>query len=228
MGGRRLDDDTVERILLGMVDPVDAPPGYEAAVTLLAAARGVPVPARPRVARPVRAAGLRPRVPVLAAVLVLGGASGAAYAAGLPAAASSTAHAVLRSLDGSAGPRTHAASGPSKAAGVTTAAHPPATDTDTDTDTAAAAERGHAGTRRHDPAGSGRHGHRGHHGHGAMISALAHSTSGTAGAKGAKISAAASGGKSHAGEHGHNGTNGSSHGQSHGHGGGRGHGHGHS
>jgi hypothetical protein len=226
MGDRRLDDDTVERILLGLVDPIDAPPGYEAAVTLLAAARGVAVPARPRVARPVRAAGLRSRVPVLAAVLVLGGASGAAYAAGLPAAASSTAHAVLRSLDGSAGPRTHAASGPSKAGGVTTAAHPLATDTDTGT--AAAAERGHAGTRRHDPAGAGRHGHRGHHGHGATISALAHSTTGTAGAKGATISAAASGGKSHAGEHGHNGTNGSSHGQGHGHGGGQGHGHGHS
>lgn len=226
MGDRRLDDDTVERILLGLVDPGDAPPGYEAAVTLLAAARGVPVPARPRVARPVRAAGLRPRVPVLAAVLVLGGASGAAYAAGLPAAASSTAHAVLRSLDGSAGQHTHAVSGKSKAPGVTTAAHPAATDAGT----AAAAERGHAGTHRHDPAAAGTHGHRGHHGHGATISALAHSTTGTAGAKGATISAAASGGKSHAGEHGHNGTNGSSHGQGqgHGHGGGQGHGHGHS
>jgi nucleotide-binding universal stress UspA family protein len=38
MGASRLDDDTVDRILAGMVAPVDAPPGYEAAVTLLAAA----------------------------------------------------------------------------------------------------------------------------------------------------------------------------------------------
>ncbi len=221
MGDRRLDDDTVERILGGLVDPGDAPPGYEAAVTLLAAARGVPVPARSRVAGPVRAAGFRPRVPVLAAVLVLGGASGAAYAAGLPAAASSTAHAVLRSLDGSAGPRTHAASEPSGTGDVTTAAHPAAPDAGT-----GRAGHGHAGTRRHDPAGAGTdHGHRGHHGHGARISALAHSTTGTAGAKGATISAAASGGKSHAGEHGHRGANGSSHG--HGHGGGQDHGHRH-
>jgi hypothetical protein len=221
VGDRRLDDDTVERILAGLVDPVDAPPGYQAAVALLAAARGVPVPAPVRVARPVRAAGFRPRVPVLAAVLVLGGASGAAYAAGLPAAASSTAHAVLRSLDGAARPRTHAAPESPEAGDATTAAHPAPTGADT------GAGRSHAGMRRHDPAGAGtHHGHRGHHGHGARISALAHSTTGTAGAKGATISAAASDGKSHAGEHGHNGANGSSHGQGHGHGG-REHGHGH-
>jgi len=85
VGTSRIDNDTVDRILSGLVDPVDAPPGYEAAVALIAAARGMPVPATSPTARPRRAIGrFRPRLPILAAALVLGGASGAAYAAGLP------------------------------------------------------------------------------------------------------------------------------------------------
>jgi hypothetical protein len=217
VGDLRLDDDTVERILAGLVDPVDAPPGYEAAVTLLTVARGLPVPLPARVARPVARTtfGFRPRLPVIAAALVLGGASGAAYAAGLPAAASSTAHDVLRSLGVSSSPRTHPRPTP-----VSTRPR-----TATTTEAAAtrvapapvAADEGHRHARRHTPAKR--------HGHGAAISALAHSTSGTAGAKGATISAAASGGKSHAGEHGHNGTSGASHGHGHGHGHGQAHGH---
>jgi hypothetical protein len=60
----------------------------------------------------------------------------------------------------------------------------------------------------------------GSHGKGAEISALAHTTTATGSAKGATISAAASGGRSHAGEHGQ--------GASGHHGGGpAGHGHGH-
>jgi hypothetical protein len=208
VGELRLDDDTVERILAGLVDPVDAPPEYEAAVTLLAVARGLPMPTG--IARPVARTtfGFRRRLPLIAAALVLG-ASGAAYAAGLPAAASSTAHDVLRSLGVSSSPRAHL--------------RPVSVSTRSRTTTEAQAHRvapayaiaGHGHARRHAP------GKR--HGHGAAISALAHSTSGTAGAKGATISAAASGGKSHAGEHGHNGKSGASHGQGHG----NGHGHGH-
>jgi hypothetical protein len=211
MGELRLDDDTVDRILAGLVDPVDAPPGFEAAVTLLAAARGAAVSPVARLARPARPAGrLRPRLPILAAALVLGGASGAAYAAGLPAAASSTAHDVVRSLERSSGPRTHPLSEGSPDRALTA---PAGTRT-----TATREPRAH---RRHGaPAARRRQVHRTQHGHGAAISALAHSASGTAGAKGATISAAASGGKSHAGEHGHNGKGHASDGRGHG----RGHG----
>jgi hypothetical protein len=211
MGTSRIDDDTVDRILSGLVDPGDAPPGYEAAVALIAAARGTPVAAWSPAARPLQATGrFRPRLPILAAALVLGGGSGAAYAAGLPAAASSTAHEVLRSLEGSAGPRT-APSGSSQVAA--TAGEGVTAETDAGR---ASAAHGHAGTQRHHSPAS--HTHHRHHGHGARISALAHATTGTAGAKGATISAAASDGKSHAGEHGHNGKSQASHGQGHGHG----------
>jgi hypothetical protein len=210
MDTSRLDDDTVDRILAGLVAPIDAPPGYEAAVSLLAVARGLPAPPPRSVARPAaRAAfGVRPRLPVIAAALVLGGASGAAYAAGLPAEASSTAHHVLRSLGVSSSPRRHprpaaASTQPRTMAETTATRHAPAP-------ASSAAGHGHPRATRHVPAKG--------HGHGAAISALAHSTTGTAGAKGATVSAAASGGKSHAGEHGHNGKSGASHGQGHGHG----------
>ena len=205
----------MDRILGGLVDPVDAPPGYEAAVTLLAAARGLPVPAPGCVARPAPRTtfGFRPRLPVIAAALVLGGASGAAFAAGLPAAASSTAHDVLRSLGVSSSPRNHA-----RPAAVSTH-HRTTAEAETRASRVApvpatAGDR-HGRTTRH-PSRKGR-------GHGAAISALAHSTTGTAGKKGATVSATASGGKSHAGEHGHNGTRDASRG----HGQGQGHGHGH-
>jgi hypothetical protein len=220
VGDLRLDDDTVERILDGLVDPVDAPPGYEAAVTLLTVARGLPVPLPARVARPVARTtfGFRPRLPVIAAALVLGGASGAAYAAGLPAAASSTAHDVLRSLGVSSSPRTHPRPTPVSTRPRTATTTEAAATRVAPAPAPVAADDGHRHARRHTPAKR--------HGHGAAISALAHSTSGTAGAKGATISAAASGGKSHAGEHGHNGTSGASHGHGHGHGQAHGHGHG--
>lgn len=214
MGESRLDDNTVDRILAGLVDPVDAPPGYGAAVTLLAVARGLPAPSPGRAGRPAprTAFGFRPRLPVIAAALVLGGASGAGYAAGLPAAASSTAHHVLRSLGVSSSPRAHTR--PS----VASTRHRTAGEAEAARVTPAPGNTGnrHGRTRHHAP--------RNRHGHGAAISALAHSTTGTAGAKGATISAAASGGKSHAGEHGHNGKSGASHGQGDGHGHGQGHG----
>jgi hypothetical protein len=212
----RLDDDTVDRILAGLVDPVDAPPGYEAVVTLLAAAHGMPAALPRRVAGPARrAAGLRPRLSILAAAVVLCGASGAAYAAGLPAAASSTAHHVLGSLGVASRPRTHPASGSPHARRRALAARPR---------TPKASEVA-TGVKAPDSPGRGRRARRPSrrkgHGHGAAISSLARSTSGTAGAKGAKISAAASRGKSHAGAHGHNGPA-----ASHGHGPAASHGHG--
>jgi hypothetical protein len=201
VGDLRADDNTVDRILAGLVDPVDAPPGYEAAVMLLAAARGVPVPAPRRVAGPARRVTprVRPPLSILAAAVVLGGCSGAAFAAGLPAAASSTARGVLQSLGVASGPRTHPVSGPSETDRMTVSTHPPATAA---TEPAGVARAPAAGNRR---SHTRRDARRKHHGHGAAISALAHSTTGTAGAKGARISAAASGGKSHAGGHGHNG-----------------------
>jgi hypothetical protein len=201
VGKLRLDDDTVDRILAGRVQPVDAPPGYEAVVTLLAAAGRMPVPAPRRAAGPARraAAGLRPRLSILAAAVVLAGLSGAAYAAGLPAAASSTADHVLGSLGVTSRPRTHPGSGSSHPGRPAPAARSRATtgtEVDTgvrDSDSPGPARRARRPARRDD------------HGHGAAISALARPTTGTAGAKGAKISAAASRGKSHAGEHGHKG-----------------------
>jgi len=246
MGKMRLDIDTADRILTGLVDPADAPPGYEAAVALLTAARTPSAPVRtPAIATRHPAAPLRsrrrtmlaarsfPRIPILAAAVMLGGASGAAYAAGLPAAASSTAQNVLQSLGvtpgakahtGSAAPQTHGATvstlaRTTTAAGAAKGAQIAATASD---------GRSHAGTHSGDTLGKDG-GDTKSHGHGSTISALAHSTSGTAGAKGATISAAASGGKSHAGQHGHNGKSQSTHGHgSSGSGGDHGNGHGHS
>jgi hypothetical protein len=248
MGKMRLDIDTADRILTGLVDPADAPPGYEAAVALLTAARTpsalvrIPAIATRHPAAPFRsrrrtmlAARSFPRIPILAAAVVLGGASGAAYAAGLPAAASSTARNVLQSLGvtpgakahtGSAAPQTHgaavstlagttAAAGAARGAQIAAAASDGRSHAGTDNGKKSAKDGGDAPTKSH--------------GHGSTISALAHSTSGTAGAKGATISAAASGGKSHAGQHGHNGKSQSAHGHGSGASGGdHGNGHGHS
>jgi hypothetical protein len=238
MGKMRLDLETADRILAGQVDPADAPPGYQAVVTLILSVRTpdapvrIPTIAASRPSAPLRSrrrtmlatVPFRPRLSILAAAVVLGGASGAAYAAGLPAAASSTAQAMLQSLGVTPGAKAHG--GGSSSAGTHGAAVSTLARTTTATGSAkgaqiaatASAGRSHAGDHSGDSAGA-RGGDAGakSHGHGSTISALAHSTSGTAGAKGATISAAASGGKSHAGQHGHNGQSKSSHGNSAGH-----------
>jgi hypothetical protein len=119
MGKVRLDRETADRMLAGMVDPADAPPGFEAVGELLEAARTAArrpalttVAARPAVdlglaAKPTHVIQRRRsmlittpklRLSALAAAAALSGMTGAAYAAGLPAAASSTASAVLQRL----------------------------------------------------------------------------------------------------------------------------------
>jgi hypothetical protein len=242
MGKVRLDQETADRMLAGVVDPADVPPGFEAVAELLQAARAAarcPVHATgvaPAAVDPGLAAtqpggghpmlanmAFKPRISILAAAVVLTGMTGAAYAAGLPGAASGTASAVLQKLGISApGPKSHptrptdthgstvstlarttAATGAAKGALISATAsagksHP--------------GEAVRGGKNRSDASG---------HGKGAEISALAHTTTATGAAKGATISAAASDGKSHAGQHGHGAS---------GHGGskptGSGHGHG--
>ena len=205
----RLDDETVDRMLAGVVDPADAPPGYAAVTELLGAARsaaGVPVPATavPRrpgdlgLVEPVSAERTarrwqsgRRRVPVLAAVAFCA-MTGGAYAAGATGAGSSTVSAVLDHIG--VGSLVGASSGHHHAA-VASALKGEAS-AQTTTGAAAAA-----------PVGAGHHGdgtadaERGK-GHGAEISTLARTTDAKGVDKGAEISTAASGGKSHAGEHG--------------------------
>src|SRR4051794_32980984 len=115
MGKPRLDMTTADRILAGTVDPADAPPGYEAVVALIAAARTPHTPAitvaygrapAPHRGRPCRraAAPFGPRLPTPPGAGTLALASGTAYATGLPAAASATARSVLHSLGVPTGP----------------------------------------------------------------------------------------------------------------------------
>lgn len=178
----------------------------------------------------------RSRLAVTAATAALAAASGTAYAAGLPAAASSTAQGVLQSLGVTTGgsvPKTSQPSGTHGAEVSSVAQTTTATGAAKGVAVAAVASdgRSHAGDDHTSEERGGAGSEKGStHGHGAEISTLAHSTIGTAGAKGATISAAASGGKSHAGEHGHKGKNGGTHGnaptRSHGGGNGNGGGHG--
>ena len=174
----------------------------------------------------------RPRLSVLAAAMALSATTGAALAAGLPAAAVGKADTVLHQIGiGTPAAPAQAPAGQDSTRG-STASQAATTTTATGTargalvaGTAGAGKRHAArhgdGGSTHPKGGS----EAGHHGKGAEISALAHSTTGTGGAKGATISAAASGGRSHAGEHGH-GASGHHGGKpaGHGHGGGRTHG----
>jgi hypothetical protein len=233
MGTTRLDMDTADRILQGLVDPADAPPGYAPVVQLLATVRAPhaavpttiitagPAPAdRPRRRFMLASPPFRSRLTVAATTIALAAASTTAYAAGLPAAASTTAHGVLQSLGVTPGSSAHAKTQPSGTHGaeVSARAHTTtATGSAKGAIVAAVASNGrsHAG-RHHDTTTrktDGASGKGSAHGHGAEISGLAHSTTGTAGVKGATVSKAASGGKSHAGEHGHHGEGGSTHGK---------------
>src|SRR6185312_11318414 len=210
MGKPRLDMTTADRILAGTVDPADAPPGYEAVVALIAAARTPHAPAITvaygRAPAPHRrrhfmlaAAPFRSRLAIAAAAATLALASGTAYATGLPAAASATARGVLHSLGVSTGSPAKTHSQPAGTHGATvssTARTTTATGAAKGAEIAALASNGRskAGQAKDDStsAKGGADAKGSGHGHGAEISALAHSTTGTAGVKGATISAAAS------------------------------------
>ena len=225
MGKVRLDDETADRMLAGRVDPADAPPGFEAVSELLEAARaGARGPALAALAarhpvdlglaetrthithrrRSMLLTTPKLRLSALAAAAALSGMTGAAYAAGLPAAASSTASAVLQRLGITRpAPNSHAKTPP---AGT----HGSSVSTLAKTTTAVGAAKGaaisatasdgrsHAGG----AGGSGKPTTAGKGGKGSEISTLARTTTATGRDKGAVISTAASGGKSHAGQHG--------------------------
>jgi hypothetical protein len=200
----QLDSETADRMLAGEITPADAPPGFQAVCAALGAARGEPSRAALRIAS--RQTQLRSRSMIatlphprrlstaLATVAALAAMSGAAYATGLPGAASKTAHGVLQSLGIAVpGPNVHAGAHPNGSA-------PAPVDTSSSTQrTASGGPRDGASS---DRQGAGRHTGEGK-GKGAEISTLARTTTATGAAKGAQISAAASGGKSRAGQHGH-------------------------
>ena len=188
----RLDDETADRMLAGVIDPADAPPGFAAVTELLGTARsaaGVPVPATAVARRPGDRGLVKPasakqasarwhgsrrrRVPVLAAVAFCA-MTGGAYAAGATGAGSSTVSVVLDHIG--VGSLVGASSGDHAAATSRTAALSGEAPALTTTGVAAAA-----------PVGAG-------HTEGGKGDAK--------GGKGVQISTAASGGKSHAGEHG--------------------------
>lgn len=201
----QLDSDTADRMLSGAVDPRDVPPGYGRVAELLQVLAAPPAPvaagARPRPVGPPVAAAFTARVRAstvaVAAALCLATGT-AAYAAGLPQAASHTASGILSKL------------------GVTTGAarsHP----ANHGADVSAVAHRHGDTGKAHGAAVSAvarskRHARPSHHSHnpgpggraraaakGKQISALAHAT-GTTGGKGRIVSPAASGGHSHAGQ----------------------------
>jgi hypothetical protein len=213
----RLDDETADRMLAGGVEPADAPPGYAAVAELLQAARsaaGVPVPAATPSHLPVdlglaatamgtravqRPRSGRRRIPVLAAVAFCA-MTGGAYAAGVSGAGSSTVSAVLDHIGvgslvgGPSGDRTAATSGAALKGEA-----PAQTTTGATADAPVGA--GHRASH-----GDGADGKGNGKGHGAEISTLARTTDARGVDKGAEISTAASGGKSHAGEHGNGGS----------------------
>jgi hypothetical protein len=224
MGKVRLDDETADRMLAGRVDPADAPPGFEAVGKLLEAARaGARGPALAALAarrsvdlslaeKPTHVTHRRRsmllttpklRLSALAAAAALSGMTGAAYAAGLPAAASSTASAVLQRLGiTSPAPNSHAHTAP---AGT----HGSSVSTLAKTTTAAGAAKGAviSGTASDGRSHAGGAGGPAKptttgHGKGSVLSTLARTTTATGRDKGAVISTAASDGKSHAGQHG--------------------------
>jgi hypothetical protein len=243
MGKVPLDLGTADRMLAGEVDPADVPPGFEAVAELLvvvraAARRPVFAPiAGPVVVDARRAAGqsrgrrsmlaptpFKPRLSILAAAVALSAMTGAAFAAGLPGAASARAAALLQELGiATPGSPAHAPAARPQAHGSTvsqTATTTSLTGADKGALIAGIASggRSHAGESAATVHAKSRSKAPGH-GKGAEISTLAHTTTATGAAKGATISAAASGGKSHAGQHGHRGHTpaGAGHGQGGGH-----------
>ena len=210
----RLDDDTADRMLAGGVDPADAPPGYAAVTALLQTARsaaGVPVPAATPSHAPVdlgladtasgthavqRSRSGRRRIPVLAAIAFCA-MTGGAYAAGVSGAG--TVSAVLDRIGvgslvgGPSGDRT-AASSEAALKGEASAR--------TTTGAATAASVGAGRSSSDGATDTDKDGKKHGKGHGAEISTLARTTDAKGVDKGAEISTAASGGKSHAGEHG--------------------------
>jgi hypothetical protein len=240
MGEAPLDLRTADRMLAGEVDPADVPPGFEAVAEVLvavhAAARRTvhatvlapavvdsrPAAGRTRGRRSMLATTpFKPRLSILAAAVALSAMTGAACAAGLPGAASDRAAAVLHELGiGAPGSPAHAPAGRPETHGRTVS-----TTATTTLETGAAkgvliagvagGRKGHVGGNAADEKSKGGSESSGQ-GKGAQILRLAHTTTATGAAKGATISAAASGGKSHAGQHGHTGgrPTGSGHGHS--------------
>ena len=212
----RLDDETADRMLAGGVGPADAPPGYAGVAALLQTARsaaGVPVPAVNPSHPPVdlgladtasgaqavqRPRSGRRRIPVLAAVAFCA-MTGGAYAAGVSGAGSSTVSAVLDRIG--VGSLVGTPSG-TRTAATSEAALKGEAAAQTATGAAAAAPVGAVQRASHDDAGAGTDGKGNGKGHGAEISTLARTTDAKGVDKGAEISTAASGGKSHAGQHG--------------------------
>lgn len=203
----QLDSETADRMLAGEIAPADAPPGFQAVCAALGAARGEPSHTALRIAsrqRPSRSQSMIATLPrprrlstALATAAALAAMSGAAYATGLPSAASNTAHGVLQSLGIAVpGPNVHAGSHPNGSApapvDTTSSTQRAATDSPRTPGGGASSDRQQVG--RHTGEGKGK---------GAEISTLARTTTATGASKGAQISAAASGGKSHAGQHGH-------------------------
>jgi len=260
MGKVQLDEETADRMLAGVVDPADAPPGFEAVGRLLETVRGgsrrtVAAGAaggallEPKPAAAQRRGGQamvtttphRIRISAVAMAAALCATTGAAYAAGLPAAASSTADAVLQELGiAKPSPAKHEHSRPADTHGstVSTLSHTTtATGRDRGAAVSAVASAGKTRAGQHGGKGAGSEGtsgddHGNGRGKGKEISTLARTTP-PGPAHGATVSTAASGGKSHAGDHGggsstHGNGGGSSEGSGKGHGHGGGHGHGHS
>jgi hypothetical protein len=202
----RLDEETAERMLAGVVDPADAPPGYADVVELLERARsaaGLPVPAvssarlglvDPVPAMPVRRAPTSRRIPVLAAVAFCA-MTGGAYAAGAAGAGSGTVSAVLDRIG--VGSLVGASSGHHAAATPGTSAHEGEASAQT-TGAAAAAPVGAENHTTGDKPGAASK----RKGHGPEISKLARTTTAKGVDKGAQVSTAASAGKSHAGQNG--------------------------
>jgi len=212
----RLDDETADRMLAGGVEPADAPPGYAAVTALLQTARsaaGVPVPAATMSHPPVdlgladsasgtqaarRQRSGRRHIPVLAAVAFCA-MTGGAYAAGVTGAGSSTVSAVLDRIG--VGSLVGSPSG-DRTAATSEAALKGEASAQTTTGAAADAPVGAGHRASHDGGAAGADGKGNGKGHGSEISKLAHTTDAKGVDKGAAISTAASGGKSHAGEHG--------------------------
>jgi hypothetical protein len=138
---------------------------------------------------------------VLVGAFAFAAMTGTAYATGLPGAASSTASTVLEKLGITVpGPNSHAGTHPDGKPTKATATDESDTSAVNQSVAAAAQEASHAAASKPVHAGSKPVEHTTGNGHGAEISALAHSTTATGADKGAVISAAASDGKSHAGD----------------------------
>ena len=219
MANLLLDDDTLERLLAGRVEPDDAPPGYAEVARVLRAAAALTDPgdlsleaehiaaARTLVARgapgsggalgksiQVRSRGSRVKLVGLVVLGTLVGTSGLAVAGVLPDSAQDMLSNVLDRVGISVPPGDHPASSGMENSEVATTTN--ATGSDKGPEIS-----GNATSTTSTGADKGSAGVN----KGAEISGIATSTTSTGVDKGAEISSAASGGVSQAGEHGSDG-----------------------